>query len=431
MTNLLGIADELYGLPLGDFTPAGTLRSSSSRAPTMPRTPRPSRPCASRRRPPGWSTCWCAARQSRSTRSLSVGAALRAAQERMSGDDLRALTKQRRQVTAAMTQTARSLAHEEGVKVTQAVADQVEATLTAAMLDETCAQAVRSGLLVSPLSTTGVDEVDAARGRGARGARLHGHGARRQPRRRRRSCTSYPIRRRSRRRVRPPRRRWPLPRTRWPRRRRPTTTRTAWSRTSRRERCSCRPSSTSSSAASPSWRRPTTRWTRQLGDAEDARTEADGALRAVTRDRDAAARRWSGSSSAGPALGALDRVDPPSMGGVGRLPVVLWLERADPASTSRAGRRSSPRRRCRARRGTPHRARSSRPGAVARPRHRSGRPGSGRAGRWRRRLRRPAGDSDPPRSRRAASPGRRELRRRSPRGWRARCDRGWCRGSAR
>jgi prefoldin subunit 5 len=46
--------------------------------------------------------------------------------------------------------------------VTQAVADQVEATLTAAMVDETCAQAVRSGLLVAALSATGVDEVDVA-----------------------------------------------------------------------------------------------------------------------------------------------------------------------------------------------------------------------------------------------------------------------------
>ena len=81
------------------------------------------------------------------TRILEVGASLREAQAAMSGDDLRALTRQRRQVTAAITQQARSLASEAGVKVTSSVADQVEATLTAAMLDERCAQAVRSGLL--------------------------------------------------------------------------------------------------------------------------------------------------------------------------------------------------------------------------------------------------------------------------------------------
>jgi hypothetical protein len=46
------------------------------------------------------------------------------------------------------------------VKVTQAVADQVEATLTAAMVDARCADAVRSGLLVTALASTGVGEVD-------------------------------------------------------------------------------------------------------------------------------------------------------------------------------------------------------------------------------------------------------------------------------
>ena len=50
---------------------------------------------------------------------LQVGAALREAQAGMSGEELRALTKQRRQLTAAVTQRARSLAHDDGVKVTQ------------------------------------------------------------------------------------------------------------------------------------------------------------------------------------------------------------------------------------------------------------------------------------------------------------------------
>jgi hypothetical protein len=81
----------------------------------------------------------------------------------MSGDELRALTRQRRQLTAAVTHQARRLAADEGLKVTQAVADQVEATLTAAMVDAECGKAVRSGLLVAALATTGVDEVELAR----------------------------------------------------------------------------------------------------------------------------------------------------------------------------------------------------------------------------------------------------------------------------
>jgi hypothetical protein len=44
--------------------------------------------------------------------------------------------------------------------VTSKVSDQVEATLTAAMVDEDCAAAVRSGLLVAPLASTGVEAVE-------------------------------------------------------------------------------------------------------------------------------------------------------------------------------------------------------------------------------------------------------------------------------
>ena len=68
---------------------------------------------------------------------------------------LRALTRQRRQLTAAVTARARALAAENGQKVTSAVSDQVEATLTAAMVDEDCAAAVRSGLLVAPSRAPG------------------------------------------------------------------------------------------------------------------------------------------------------------------------------------------------------------------------------------------------------------------------------------
>ena len=83
---------------------------------------------------------------------LDLGTALREAAAGMEGEELRALTRQRRQLTAAVTTGARSLAAGEGVRVTPAVADQVEATLTAAMVDERCAEAVRSGLLVTALA---------------------------------------------------------------------------------------------------------------------------------------------------------------------------------------------------------------------------------------------------------------------------------------
>ncbi|WP_246142675.1 hypothetical protein [Nocardioides rubriscoriae] len=155
--DLLEIADGLYALPLADFTPARDARvkqlKGTDLAPAVRALKKPSLAAwvvnLFVRRDPG-----------QVEQVLSVGAALREAQAGMSGAELRALTKQRRQLTAAITTQARGLAREEGVKVTEAVADQVEATLTAAMVSERCGAAVRSGLLVASLSTTGVDDVD-------------------------------------------------------------------------------------------------------------------------------------------------------------------------------------------------------------------------------------------------------------------------------
>lgn len=94
---------------------------------------------------------------------LTVAVALREAQTTLDGDQLRELTRQRRQLTAAVATRAAQLTAEEGNPVSASVADQVEATLTAAMLDEGAAAALRSGLLVTPLEATGLDPVDLSR----------------------------------------------------------------------------------------------------------------------------------------------------------------------------------------------------------------------------------------------------------------------------
>lgn len=156
---LLSLAERLYGLPLADFTPErdALVRShkGTDLATALKRLKKPSTAA--------WVVDLLVRHETEQVEQvLEVGAALRSAQESMSADDLRTLTKQRRQLTAAVTTTARGLAREHGLKVTQAVADQVEATLTAAMVDAECARAVRSGLLVAPLASTGVDEVDVA-----------------------------------------------------------------------------------------------------------------------------------------------------------------------------------------------------------------------------------------------------------------------------
>ncbi len=91
---------------------------------------------------------------------LTLGESLRQAQENLSGDALRELGKQRRQLTAAVTTQARALAAQLGHKIGDSVADQVQQTLHAAMVDEGAAAAVRSGLLTQPLAATGVGPVD-------------------------------------------------------------------------------------------------------------------------------------------------------------------------------------------------------------------------------------------------------------------------------
>lgn len=154
VADLLEIADELYSLPLAQFTPARDARVKELKG-----TPLAARVKALRK--PGtaaWVVNLLVRREAGQVEQvLGVGAALREAQEAMSAGELRALTRQRRQVTAAVTTQARRLASEEGLRVTEAVAEQVEATLTAAMVDAECGRAVRSGLLVAALSTTGIE----------------------------------------------------------------------------------------------------------------------------------------------------------------------------------------------------------------------------------------------------------------------------------
>jgi hypothetical protein len=156
---ILAIADELYALALPDFTPARDAKAKEHKG-----TPLAAEVKALKKPSLAAWVVNLLVRQDADqvTQVLTVGASLREAAANLDGAELRALTKQRRQLTAAVTTGARALATSSGVKVTPAVSDQVEATLTAAMLDEDCAAAVRSGLLVTALSSNGVDASDLA-----------------------------------------------------------------------------------------------------------------------------------------------------------------------------------------------------------------------------------------------------------------------------
>jgi hypothetical protein len=158
---LIGIADELYAAPPASFTAD---RDAAARAATAD-DKELGRRVKALRKPSvaAWAMNLLVRREAdQIDQVLDVGASLRAAAANMDAEELRALTRQRRQLTAALAATARSLARDEGVRLTESVVEQVEGVLTAAMLDPVAAEAVRTGLLVTAFTSTGVSELDPA-----------------------------------------------------------------------------------------------------------------------------------------------------------------------------------------------------------------------------------------------------------------------------
>jgi len=157
---LLSIAEELYALSPGEFT--GTRNQWAKQAKADGDKELAGR-VTELRKPSmaAWVVNMLVRHQAQEmAQVLDVGASLRQAQENLDGEALRELTRQRRQLTTAVTHQGRVLAGDLGQKVTQAVADQVESTLHAAMVDEQAAAALRSGMLVSALAATGVGDAD-------------------------------------------------------------------------------------------------------------------------------------------------------------------------------------------------------------------------------------------------------------------------------
>lgn len=158
---LLTLVDELYALDPSDFTAA---RDAHVKA-LKPDDPAHAARVKALRRPAtaAWAVNHFVRRDGAQVEQLlALGEALREAQSALDGEELRTLTRQRRQLTAALTSRVKEAAAESGQRLSAAVLDQVEATLTAALLDEGAAVAVRSGTLISPLVSTGVDAVDLA-----------------------------------------------------------------------------------------------------------------------------------------------------------------------------------------------------------------------------------------------------------------------------
>ncbi|HEU4568639.1 MAG TPA: hypothetical protein VFR99_11445 [Marmoricola sp.] len=154
---LVAIADGLYALPAEAFTEArnAAAREAADRE-LSTRVKALRKPSTA-----AWAVNLLVRREAAQIdQVLALGESLRQAAESMQGEELRALTRQRRQLTAALASAARALARESGVRLSQAVVDQVEGVLNAAMLDPLAADAVRSGLLVKAFTSTGVSRLD-------------------------------------------------------------------------------------------------------------------------------------------------------------------------------------------------------------------------------------------------------------------------------
>jgi hypothetical protein len=160
MTSLATVADELYALAPDDFTAARDAAARRARddgdrdlAGEVKQLRRPS--------VGAWLVNQLARRHGDQLDDLlDLGETLRAAQDALDGAELRTMTRQRRQVIQSLSELAAGIAAEGDRRVGDAAQREVEATLDAALADEQAAQAVRSGRLMRPLTSTGLEAVD-------------------------------------------------------------------------------------------------------------------------------------------------------------------------------------------------------------------------------------------------------------------------------
>lgn len=152
-------AEELYGLLPEEFMAA---RTAAVKAAKDDGDRDLAKAIQNLRRPTvaAWSVNLLARRRTELVEQVvSLGGSLREAQAMLQGQALRDLTRQRRQLVAAVTQEVRALAAAEGQKLSDAAVRQVEETLQAAMADPAAAEAVRSGLLAQPMASTGLESL--------------------------------------------------------------------------------------------------------------------------------------------------------------------------------------------------------------------------------------------------------------------------------
>ena len=149
------VAEELYGLPLDEFTPARTDRekeaSSAGDKDLAGQIHRLAKPNLV-----AWLANQLARESADSIRPLTeLGDALREATAAASGPQLRALSRQQRLLVDALVRQACQLAESAGRKVSQDTARALEDTLRAALADPSAAEALTAGRLTKGMQNSG------------------------------------------------------------------------------------------------------------------------------------------------------------------------------------------------------------------------------------------------------------------------------------
>ncbi|MDQ1597767.1 MAG: hypothetical protein QOI70_1191 [Microbacteriaceae bacterium] len=154
---LTAAADELYALTPDEFTAARNAKAKQATDRDLIAQIRQLRKPS----PAAWvSNALVRFRSGQIDELLTLGASLREAQDDLDRNALATLSKQRRQLVAAMAREGGALAETLGHRVTSSVLDEVASTLHAAMADPDAATAMRTGRLVRSLSSIGFERVD-------------------------------------------------------------------------------------------------------------------------------------------------------------------------------------------------------------------------------------------------------------------------------
>jgi len=153
---VLAIAEALYGRPLAEFIEQRTaaVRGLDTSVAAPVRALRKPSPAA-----------WLVDQLVRADAAdvdgaIDLGVQLQHAQAEGDSDRIRELSRRHRDEVRRLTERAREIAGSSAVKASAAVLDEVAQTVSAAMSDAGAAAAVRSGLLVRSLRSTGFEPVE-------------------------------------------------------------------------------------------------------------------------------------------------------------------------------------------------------------------------------------------------------------------------------